>query len=245
MAFHSRLSDARSRASSDADAPAAAVRTMTPPPSVGSRLQMSRRRWRSSSSRRLLMPMPSPNGTYTRKRPASESCMVSRAPLVPMGSLTACTITSSPFFRRSAMSLLRLGTPLATTSSTWRNPFLPMPTSMNEASIPASTDSTRPFQMWPTTELLPRLSICTSATRPSSTMATRVSARSTETRICLISSSPCAAVGRGRAATAARPADQRGGGPPPSDARCAGLPRRVPPWTPRRPRRAPSTGGRG
>ena len=71
--------------------------------------------------------------------------MVRRTPLVPMGSLVACTSTSSPRLSSSAIWRLRLGTPMATTSSTCRKPFFSRPISMNAASMPASTFSTRPF----------------------------------------------------------------------------------------------------
>ena len=52
---------------------------------------MSLRRLRSSSSSRRETPRPSPCGTRTTKRPGSEICVVSRAPFVFIGSLTAWT----------------------------------------------------------------------------------------------------------------------------------------------------------
>ena len=76
---------------SSSDAPSAAVRTMTPPSFTSSRLRMSLRRLRSSSSSRRETPRPSPCGTRTTNRPGSEICVVSRAPFVFIGSLTAWT----------------------------------------------------------------------------------------------------------------------------------------------------------
>ena len=76
---------------SSSDAPSAAVRTMTPPSFTSRRLRMSLSRVRSSSSSRRDTPRPSPCGTSTTKRPGSEICVVSRAPFVFIGSLTAWT----------------------------------------------------------------------------------------------------------------------------------------------------------
>ena len=76
---------------SSSDAPSAAVRTMTPPSFTSSRLRMSFSRLRSSSSSRRETPRPSPCGTKTTNRPGSEICVVSRAPFVFIGSLTAWT----------------------------------------------------------------------------------------------------------------------------------------------------------
>ena len=76
---------------SSSDAPSAAVRTMTPPSFTSSRLRMSLRRLRSSSSSRRETPRPSPCGTSTTNRPGSEICVVSLAPFVFIGSLTAWT----------------------------------------------------------------------------------------------------------------------------------------------------------
>ena len=85
-----------SRSMSSAEAPSAAVRTMMPPVGISMRLTMSLRRLRSSSSRRRDTPSPSPYGTNTTKRPGSEISVVSRAPFVFIGSLTAWTMISSP-----------------------------------------------------------------------------------------------------------------------------------------------------
>ena len=57
-----------------------------------------------SGSRRL-MPVIPPPGTYTRNRPGSETWLVSRAPLCPIGSLVTWTSTLSPDF--SACSIAR------------------------------------------------------------------------------------------------------------------------------------------
>ncbi len=52
-----------------------------------------------------LMPEALPYGTYTRWLPERAMLLVSRAPLLPTGSLVTCTITESPDF--SACSIER------------------------------------------------------------------------------------------------------------------------------------------
>ncbi len=86
---------------SSADAPSAAVRTITPPFETSSFLMISLSRMRSSSGSRRETPSPSPCGTNTTKRPGSEISVVSRAPFVFIGSLTACTSSSWPRAIRS------------------------------------------------------------------------------------------------------------------------------------------------
>ena len=90
---------------SSAEAPSAAVRTMTPPSLTSSFLMMSFRRVRSASSSRRETPRPSPCGTKTRKRPGSEISVVSRAPFVFIGSLTAWTRICWPRAIRSVIFL--------------------------------------------------------------------------------------------------------------------------------------------
>ena len=90
---------------SSADAPSAAVRTMIPPSFASSPLMISFRRARSASSSRRETPSPSPCGTKTRKRPGSEISVVSRAPFVFIGSLTAWTMICWPRAIRSVIFL--------------------------------------------------------------------------------------------------------------------------------------------
>ncbi len=78
-----------------------AVRTMTPPVAGAIFLTIVFSRLRSSSSSRRETPSPSPWGTNTTKRPGSEISVVSRAPLVFIGSLTACTSSVWPRWIRS------------------------------------------------------------------------------------------------------------------------------------------------
>ena len=90
---------------SSAEAPSAAVRTMIPPSFGSSALMISFSRVRSASSSRRETPSPSPCGTSTRKRPGSEISVVSRAPFVFIGSLTACTMICWPRAIRSVIFL--------------------------------------------------------------------------------------------------------------------------------------------
>ena len=103
ICFQSFIRNSRSSRTSSAEAPSAAVRTITPPCLGAISLTMSRRRLRSSSSSRRETPRPSPCGTKTTKRPGSEISVVSRAPFVFIGSLTACTSTCSPRLIRSVI----------------------------------------------------------------------------------------------------------------------------------------------
>ena len=86
---------------SSAEAPSAAVRTITPPSLGAISLRIPLRRLRSSSSSRRETPSPSPCGTKTTKRPGSEISVVSRAPFVFIGSLTAWTTIVWPRWIRS------------------------------------------------------------------------------------------------------------------------------------------------
>jgi hypothetical protein len=86
---------------SSSEAPSAAVLTIRPPSLTFSFFRMSFSRCRSSSSRRRETPRPSPCGTKTTKRPGSEICVVSRAPFVFIGSLTAWTRIVCPLLIRS------------------------------------------------------------------------------------------------------------------------------------------------
>ncbi len=87
--------------------PPAAVRMMTPPvnpcASRNSRT-MPRRRLRSSRESILRdTPTWSTVGMKTRNRPAIVACEVSRAPLVPSGSLATWTRISCPSFSSSSI----------------------------------------------------------------------------------------------------------------------------------------------
>ena len=98
MSFQTRLRYWRSFLSVVLVVPALTVRTMTPRPWPGSMpFIISRRRVRSSSLSTLReTPICSCPGVSTRKRPASDSQVVRKAPLLPVGSLTTCTSTSWP-----------------------------------------------------------------------------------------------------------------------------------------------------
>ena len=92
---------------SSSERPAAAVRMITPPmkPCCSRKdLTMPRRRARSSRDSILRdTPTWSTVGMKTRKRPGMVTCEVSRAPLVPSGSLTTWTRISWPSLSRSSI----------------------------------------------------------------------------------------------------------------------------------------------
>ena len=91
--FHCAMSDLSSRFTSPSVRSSATVRTITPPDSFAIIPEsISLRRLRSSRLSILrLTPTLEANGMYTRKRPASEICRVTRGPLVLIGSLVTCT----------------------------------------------------------------------------------------------------------------------------------------------------------
>ena len=92
---------------SSSERPAAAVRMMTPPMKPwDSRNDLTMPRRRERSSRESILretPTWSTVGMKTRNRPGMVTCDVSRAPLVPSGSLTTWTRTSWPSFSRSSI----------------------------------------------------------------------------------------------------------------------------------------------
>ena len=119
MVCHWRLRRSTSARSSSSEAPSAAVRTMTPASAGMTSRSSFLRRARSVSGSLREIPVTPPAGTYTRKRPASEICDVTRAPLWPMGSLVTCTITVSPGLSASSM---RRGLPSSPAASQLTSP---------------------------------------------------------------------------------------------------------------------------
>jgi hypothetical protein len=104
--FHCAISVSSSRSNVSWVTSSPTVRTITPPESLGSTFcTCSRSRWRSARSPILrLTPTREANGMYTRKRPASDTCAVTRGPLVEIGSLLTWTMRDWPRFRTSWMA---------------------------------------------------------------------------------------------------------------------------------------------
>ena len=87
--FQSARSDLSSLRTRSSVRSSATVRTMTPPASFGryfDTICLSRSRSSRDSILRLT-PTLDASGRYTRKRPASDTCAVTRGPFVPIGSL--------------------------------------------------------------------------------------------------------------------------------------------------------------
>ncbi len=131
-----RLKYTRSATMSASGLVAAAVRMMTPPvkPSDSRNVRtMPRSRLRSSRASIFLdTPTWSTVGMNTRNRPAIVACEVSRAPLVPSGSLTTCTRISWPAL--SSVSILGSSP-------------LPRPAPASAAGASASSPSSSPPSM--------------------------------------------------------------------------------------------------
>ena len=146
MRSHWCTSVSRSLTIASSEAPSAAVRMITPI-SFGAIFEtMPLRRLRSRSDSLRLTPVMPPEGTNTRKRPASVTCEVRRAPLWPIGSLVTCTSTGSPDLNASSM---RRGWPSRRvesqlTSPAYSTPLRAWPMSTNAASMLGSTFCTRP-----------------------------------------------------------------------------------------------------
>ena len=146
MRSHWRTRLSRSLTIASSLAPSAAVRIITPM-SFGAIFEtMPLRRERSRSLSLRLTPVMPPDGTSTRKRPASVTCEVRRAPLWPIGSLVTCTSTGSPDLNASSM---RRGCPSRRvasqfTSPAYSTPLRDWPMSTNAASMLGSTFCTRP-----------------------------------------------------------------------------------------------------
>ena len=88
-------------------------------------------------------------GRYTSSRPAIEICVESRAPLVPIGSLTTCTMSGCPSARIFSIGRVAAdGSPFCRSSqmsATCRNAARSSPISMNADCMPGSTRTTRPM----------------------------------------------------------------------------------------------------
>ena len=156
-----------SSASSASLASAALVRRMKPPPVASSpaAARASSSAWTSaiirarSCSRSSCepifceMPMCWSCGRKTSSRPAIETCVDSRAPLVPIGSLITCTVSVWP--SKMIRSIGGGGTapgewsprevpPLTWTSAMCRNAARSRPISTNADCMPGSTRATLP-----------------------------------------------------------------------------------------------------
>ncbi len=122
---------------------AAAVRMMTPPVNpCFSRNWRTMPRRRARSSRDSIFrdtPMWSTVGMNTRKRPAIVTWLVSRAPLVPNGSLAIWTMISWPSRIRS--SILGVG-PLASRSPLGSSSSSSPDSSRSNSSIVSTTSET-------------------------------------------------------------------------------------------------------
>ena len=96
--LHCSKRSAKSRTKYRAWSPSPFVRKITPIPSgTSNSCRIFRKRLRSSGSSILRdTPLISPNGISTRYRPGKLKFVVTRAPLVPIGPLFTCTITSAP-----------------------------------------------------------------------------------------------------------------------------------------------------
>ena len=161
-------------------ASSALVRMMYPPFSPGGsrRCNRSRSRARSdSSSMRCEMPMCGSCGRYTSMRPARLTCVDSRAPLVPMGSLITCTSSVSPSWisRSIGGGFSWVNWRNSQMSATWRKAARSSPMSTKADCMPGSTRATRPRKMLPTRPRVVLRSTCSSCTTPASSTATRVS----------------------------------------------------------------------
>jgi hypothetical protein len=163
-----------SSASSASVASAAAVRRMKPSPSLPARAASRARNCSRSSGTPIFCetPMWGSCGRYTSMRPAMLTCVESRAPLLPIGSLTTWTTSvwpseSSrsmgcggatwagrllPLPLASALPVLPFPLPLPLpccapgtwTSATCRNAARSSPMSTNADCIPGSTRTTLP-----------------------------------------------------------------------------------------------------
>ena len=107
ISVHTRWKYCRSETMSSFGRPSAAVRMITPPPNwcwLRNSLTMPRSRLRSSRVEILRdTPTWSTVGMNTRKRPGMVTCEVSRAPLVPSGSLATWTMMSCPSLTSSSI----------------------------------------------------------------------------------------------------------------------------------------------
>src|SRR5574343_487088 len=108
-------------------------------------------------------------------RPAIEICVDSRAPLVPIGSLTTWTTMLWPSCR-----IFSIGRSVAVSrgcqmSATCRKAVRSRPTSMNADCMPGRMRQTRPRYTLPTSPRLAVRSICSSWATPCCITATRVS----------------------------------------------------------------------
>ena len=132
----------------------------------------------SSSSMRCDTPMWSWCGKNTKKRPAMLISVVSRAPLVPIGSLITCTMIDWPSCNTSW-----IGRSLGSSPPIWhsiisaacKNAARCKPISTNADCIPGSTRHTLPRYTLPTIPNDELRSICSSCAMPCSITATRVS----------------------------------------------------------------------
>ena len=119
--------------------------------------------------------------------PARLTCVDSRAPLVPIGSLITCTSSDWPSCR--IFSIGRVSAPpwpfcrCSQMSAMCRNAARSRPISTNALCIPGSTRATRPRQMLPTRPRALARSMWSSCTTPCSSIATRVSCGVTLMRI--------------------------------------------------------------
>ena len=183
-----------SSAKASSVASSALVRRMKPP-SDSVRVT---KRWRSASRWAggifCDTPMCWSWGKYTNKRPAMLICEVSRAPLVPIGSLSTCTKIAWPskicFSMASAGSAMSwpasllpsvglaracLAAMLGNKSATCKNAARSKPMSMKADCMPGKTRETLPKYTLPTKPRSKVRSWCTSCTTPCSITATRVS----------------------------------------------------------------------
>src|SRR5262249_60257190 len=105
------------------------------------------------------VPVLGSPGAARRDGPGRRICLVSRAPLCPIGSLVTCTRTESP--GRSACSIERAlpSSPDTSqlTSPAYSTALRPLPTSMNAASMLGSTFCTLPRYTLPAYEVVPDL----------------------------------------------------------------------------------------
>src|SRR5438105_15722068 len=126
--------------------------------------------------------------------------VLSRAPLVPIGSLMTCTRTSSPALTRRRMSstggALVSGAPttvsaaaLPAMSAACRNAVRSRPISTNAACMPGSTRDTRPLYRLLTSPRRLERSMWISCTTPFSRMAARDSRGAMLTRISMLNAS--------------------------------------------------------
>src|SRR5437016_5795417 len=141
-----------------------------------------------------------PRGRYTRSRDGRATEVLSRAPLVPIGSLMTCTRMSSPALTRRRMSstggALASGAPttvssaaLPAMSAACRNAVRSRPISTNAACMPGSTRDTRPLYRLLTSPRRLKRSMWISCTTPFSRMAARDSRGAMLTRISMLNAS--------------------------------------------------------